>query len=64
AGPGAARFVKLELPLGRVRYSDNYFDLLPGESRTVHISHPKGQLLPWAKLRVSALNGKRGTCGI
>ncbi|MGZ7443209.1 beta-mannosidase [Paenibacillus sp. TH7-28] len=64
AGPGAARFVKLELPLGRVRYSDNYFDLLPGESRTAHISHPDGLALPWAELRVSALNGKRGACGI
>ncbi|RRJ63659.1 glycoside hydrolase family 2 protein [Paenibacillus oralis] len=64
AGPGAARFVKLELPLGRVRYSDNYFDLLPGESRTVHIWHPEGLTLPWPELRVSALNGKRGTFGI
>lgn len=56
AGAGAARFVKLELPLGRVRYSDNYFDLLPGESRTVQVTHPDGAPLPWAGLQVSAMN--------
>lgn len=56
AGRGAARLVKLELPLGRVRYSDNYFDLLPGESRIVEVRHPEGLPLPWDQLRVSALN--------
>ncbi|WP_213655607.1 glycoside hydrolase family 2 protein [Paenibacillus vini] len=55
-GSGAARFVKLELPLGRVRYSDNYFDLLPGESRTVYVTHPDGAPLPWSALRVRAIN--------
>lgn len=59
AGPGAARFVKLELPLGRVRYSDNYFDLLPGESRTVEVTHPDGVPLPWSDLRVSAMNEQK-----
>ncbi|MGG6311599.1 beta-mannosidase [Paenibacillus macerans] len=56
---GAARLVKLELPLGRVRFSDNYFDLLPGESRTVRLWHPDGLPLPWPELRVGALNGRR-----
>ncbi|GIO86943.1 beta-mannosidase [Paenibacillus faecis] len=56
ADRGAARLVKLELPLGRVRYSDNYFDLLPGESRIVEVRHPEGLPLPWDQLRVSALN--------
>jgi len=56
AGRGVARLVKLELPLGRVRYSDNYFDLLPGESRIVELRHPEGLPLPWDQLRVSALN--------
>ncbi|MCK8489585.1 glycoside hydrolase family 2 protein [Paenibacillus sp. MBLB2552] len=56
SGRGVARLVKLELPLGGVRFSDNYFDLLPGESRTVRLRHPGGLALPWAELRVGALN--------
>ncbi|MGF6354487.1 beta-mannosidase [Paenibacillus sp. 4624] len=51
-----ARMVKLELPVGRVRFSDNYFDLLPGESRTVRLQHPEMQALPLQELRVSAMN--------
>lgn len=61
-GPGAARLVKLELPLGRVRFSDNYFDLLPGESRTVCLRHPDGLPLPWPELRVSAMNSGVRVC--
>ncbi|WP_366289054.1 glycoside hydrolase family 2 protein [Paenibacillus sp. AN1007] len=52
-----ARMVKLELPMGRIRFSDNYFDLLPGESRTVTLRHPEMQALPFTQLRVSAMNG-------
>ncbi|WP_405131986.1 glycoside hydrolase family 2 protein [Paenibacillus sp. FSL H8-0317] len=60
-GSGAiARLVKLELPLGRVRFSDNYFDLLPGESRTVRLRHPEQSSLPLKELRVSAMNGREG----
>ena len=51
-----ARFVKLELPLGNVIYSDNYFDLLPGEQKVVEIDHRHGAEIPWSALRVSALN--------
>ncbi|GIP44598.1 beta-mannosidase [Paenibacillus sp. J45TS6] len=51
-----ARFVKLELPLGNVIYSDNYFDLLPGEQKVVEIDHQHGAEIPWSGLRVSALN--------
>ncbi|MCM3781505.1 glycoside hydrolase family 2 protein [Neobacillus mesonae] len=51
-----ARFVKLDLPLGNVKFSDNYFDLLPGEQRVVTISHRHGEPLPWSELRISALN--------
>lgn len=60
ASASFARMVKLELPLGRVRFSDNYFDLLPGESRTVELSMLDGSELPIAfvleNLRVSAIN--------
>lgn len=51
-----ARFVKLDLPLGNVKFSDNYFDLLPGEHKVVSIAHRHGEALPWSKLSVSALN--------
>lgn len=60
ASGGIARLVKLELPLGRVRFSDNYFDLLPGESRTVRLLHPEQTSLPLTELRVSAMNGREG----
>lgn len=30
----------IETPWQGARYSDNYFDLLPGESRTIFITHP------------------------
>lgn len=56
ASNAIARMVKLELPVGRVRFSDNYFDLLPGESRTVTLQHPEMQALPLKELRVSAMN--------
>ena len=56
ASVAIARMVKLELPVGRVRFSDNYFDLLPGESRTVTLQHPEMQALPLKELRVSAMN--------
>lgn len=56
-----ARFVKLELPLGNVIYSDNYFDLLPGEEKQVQIHHRHGAELPWSALRVSALNARVAT---
>ncbi|PAK51748.1 glycoside hydrolase family 2 protein [Paenibacillus sp. 7541] len=56
AKEGLVRFVKLELPLGNLRFSDNYFDLLPGESRQVLIRHPEGIEPDWSQLRVSGLN--------
>ncbi|WP_172251814.1 beta-mannosidase [Saccharibacillus deserti] len=56
-----ARMVKLELPLGRVRFSDNFFDLLPGELREVALSLLDGSPLSEESvrhnLRVSAMNG-------
>lgn len=69
ASASFARMVKLELPLGRVRFSDNYFDLLPGESRTIELSMLDGSELPIAfvleNLRVSAINAAEvGASGI
>lgn len=50
-----ARMVKIDLPQGRVRFSDNYFDLLPNEIRIIQISHPEGIPVSFAGLSVSAL---------
>ncbi|OWR33100.1 beta-mannosidase [Saccharibacillus sp. O23] len=64
ASVSLARMVKLELPLGRVRFSDNYFDLLPGESRTVEVSMLDGSELATEFVRenmqVSAVNASSG----
>ncbi|WP_248927727.1 beta-mannosidase [Paenibacillus hamazuiensis] len=56
ASEAVARMVKLDLPKGNVRFSDNFFDLLPGESMTVRIGSPDGKPVPFAGLRVSAIN--------
>lgn len=64
ASGSLARMVKLELPRGRVRFSDNYFDLLPGESRTVELSMLDGSELEREfvreNLRASAINAAIG----
>ncbi|MGF7047806.1 beta-mannosidase [Paenibacillus sp. DS2015] len=49
-----ARMVTIDLPQGRVRFSDNYFDLLPNEERTIQISHPEGKRVSFVGLSVSA----------
>lgn len=54
---GLARMVKLELPAGNLRFSDNCFDLLPGETRTVRITRADGAPADLDGLRVSAVNG-------
>lgn len=51
-----ARMVVLDVPQGHVSFSDNFFDLLPGETRTVHIRHLDGDRVSLEKLQVSALN--------
>jgi beta-mannosidase len=41
-----ALFAHLIVPHGWTRFSDNYFDLLPGESRTIRIENPDVALRP------------------
>lgn len=44
-----AKDLFIEIPIQGARFSDNFFDLLPGQSRTIHISAPslkKGQEVP------------------
>jgi len=57
---GLARMVKLELPAGNLRFSDNYFDLLPGEQRTVRIARADGAPADLDGLTVSAINSQQG----
>ncbi len=51
-----ARFVKLECPIDHTMFSDNYFNLLPGESKTVFVSNRKGSKVDAKDVNVSALN--------
>lgn len=53
-----ARMVKLELPQGNIRFSDNFFDLLAGESKTIKLAHPEGRQVSLGGLTVSAFNGE------
>ncbi|MBE9914548.1 glycoside hydrolase family 2 protein [Paenibacillus donghaensis] len=57
-----ARMVKLELDEEWVEWEDNYFDLLPGQSRTLRVKQWDGKDIPWNTLRVSALNGAARGC--
>ncbi|MNJ52020.1 hypothetical protein D3C77_473380 [compost metagenome] len=52
-----ARMVVIDLPQGHLSFSDNFFDLLPGETKTIHIHHLEGKPVLLHKLMVSALNG-------
>ncbi|HZG78888.1 MAG TPA: glycoside hydrolase family 2 protein [Paenibacillus sp.] len=54
-----ARFVKLECPIDHTMFSDNYFNLLPGETKTVFASNRKGSAIGAEDIAVSALNEHR-----
>ena len=51
-----ARCVRLELPAKTVVYSDNYFDLLPGESVQIRAERLDSGKIPWEQLRVTSIN--------
>ena len=40
-----ARDIFIEVPVQGVRFSDNFFDLLPGQKKTIVISSPEGRSL-------------------
>jgi beta-mannosidase len=46
--PAYAYFVHLEVPDEATRFSDNYFDLKPGEERTISVTNPRVSLSPEA----------------
>lgn len=62
AGSALLRMVKLDLPQGGLRFSDNYFDMLPGESRTVRIDSRRGEVVSLEKLQVAAVNCAKWSC--
>jgi len=51
-----ARMVKLELDEEWLVMTDNFFDLLPGETKEIQVKQSYGKAIPWETLRVSALN--------
>lgn len=51
-----ARMVKLEIPMKKLHFSDNFFDLLPNETKTIAIGHLEDEKVNLEKLRVSAIN--------
>lgn len=51
-----ARMVKIDVPQGNIRFSDNFFDLLAGETITVQISDPSGRKVSLNSVQVSTLN--------
>ena len=52
-----ARFVMLDIPQEEVVCSDNYFDLFPGETRTIELRHLSGREIRIGDIEVSAING-------
>ncbi len=52
-----AYFVKLIVPVEGTRFSDNYFDIFPGEERVVQVWNAAGRPLTPADIEVSCLDG-------
>ncbi|GAA0315789.1 glycoside hydrolase family 2 TIM barrel-domain containing protein [Bacillus carboniphilus] len=53
-----ARFVKIDIPSDQLIYSEQFFDLLPGEQKVIHVRHLEGHEVSLNKVRVGCLNGK------
>jgi len=58
-----ARFVHLDVPGEGILFSDNFFDLLPGEEKRVKIASLDGGAVALEYLTVSAVNGTDGEEG-
>ncbi|MBW5446479.1 glycoside hydrolase family 2 protein [Cohnella sp. CFH 77786] len=54
-----ARFVKLECPIDHTMFSDNYFNLLPGETKRVIVKNRKGTAVTFGDIDIGALNARR-----
>lgn len=57
-----ARFVTIDIPQEEVVCSDNYFDLLPGETKTIELRHLSGKEILMDQIRVFAINQKGVAC--
>jgi len=51
-----AYFVKLIVPIEGTRFSDNYFDIFPGEERVVQVWNIAGRTISPAEVEVSCLD--------
>ncbi|MBB5325745.1 beta-mannosidase [Anoxybacillus tepidamans] len=51
-----ARFVTIDIPQEEVLCSDNFFDLLPGETKTIQLQHLSGKDIRIDEISVFALN--------
>ncbi|MEH7374593.1 beta-mannosidase [Neobacillus drentensis] len=51
-----ARMVTIEMDIEQLVIEDNFFDLLPNESRTIKVGQAEGKGIPWETLRVKAIN--------
>jgi len=51
-----ARMVKLEVPLEKVTFSENFVDILPGETITIEIGHLENRPVDLSELSVTAIN--------
>ncbi|MDF2671389.1 MAG: beta-mannosidase [Paenibacillus sp.] len=54
-----ARFIKLECAIEHTLFSDNYFNLLPGECHKVVVSNRKGTAVSPSDIEVRALNSNQ-----
>ncbi|MHA6484677.1 beta-mannosidase [Paenibacillus sp. strain BS8-2] len=54
-----ARFVKLECPVDHTMFSDNYFNILPGESKKIVVNNRKGTKVTMDDIVIRALNGSK-----
>ncbi|ULO08362.1 glycoside hydrolase family 2 protein [Paenibacillus sp. 19GGS1-52] len=54
-----ARMVRLEIAQEWLQWEDNFFDLIPGSSRTIRVKQADGQTIPWNTLSISAMNSQR-----
>ena len=51
-----ARMVKLEVPAEKITFSENFIDVLPGESITIQVGHLENVKVDLSELKVSAIN--------
>jgi beta-mannosidase len=51
-----ARMVKIELDMEQLVMNDNFFDLLPNETKTIRVTQAQGKAIPWETLAVTAIN--------